>query len=398
MSDANEPRERSGEERGPRERACRGDRRGEAPRIEIEVERYELSESRRYTFELERRRLHPCLRRRAARPRCRAGTAGTGIRTRRPRQRRCSRSRGVAAHRRSRPGHGVHGQSRDRAEHPDLALADSGRRASGSADVRHDGDGGHRTHAVRHGDLRIADDAANGAAARACGRHGARDADRPGRLALADRRNGLVAQNGRIVVGRRPIAVVRRADEGPGVVRDDPSAPPVDPRDRWKIRGTAVKKIDGRDFVTGRHQYTPDVVRPDMLHGRIVRPDGYGATLASVDDSRARSMPGVSVVRDGDFLGVVAPTERAAIRAASADPGVVADGRPASRPPRRCSTSSRRIRNARAVAGMRRSLTGDVEPRHGGARVTSTRAIAFPTSRTFRSSRAPPSRSGTTAS
>ena len=79
-----------------------------------------------------------------------------------------------------------------------------------------------------------------------------------------------------------------------------------------------MKKVDGRDFVTGRHQYTPDVVRPDMLHGRIVRPDGYGATLVSVDDSRAQAMPGVSVVRDGDFLGVVAPTERAATRAAAA--------------------------------------------------------------------------------
>ena len=97
-----------------------------------------------------------------------------------------------------------------------------------------------------------------------------------------------------------------------------PAEPPVEPRDRWTIRGTAVKKVDGRDFVTGHHQYTPDVVRPDMLHGRIVRPDGYGATLVSVDDTRARSMPGVSIVRDGDFLGVVAPTERAAIRAASA--------------------------------------------------------------------------------
>ena len=45
-------------------------------------------------------------------------------------------------------------------------------------------------------------------------------------------------------------------------------------------------------------------------------------------------MPGVTVVRDGDFLGVVAPTERAAT-APRRRSGVVADGRPASRPPRR---------------------------------------------------------------
>jgi isoquinoline 1-oxidoreductase len=55
-----------------------------------------------------------------------------------------------------------------------------------------------------------------------------------------------------------------------------------------------------------------------MLFGRIVRPDGYGGTVVSVDDTRARAIPGVTVVRDGDFVGVVAPTERAAGRAANA--------------------------------------------------------------------------------
>jgi isoquinoline 1-oxidoreductase len=55
-----------------------------------------------------------------------------------------------------------------------------------------------------------------------------------------------------------------------------------------------------------------------MLHGRIIRPDGYGGTLVSVDDAKTRTMTGVLVVRDGDFLGVVAPTDRAAVRAASA--------------------------------------------------------------------------------
>jgi isoquinoline 1-oxidoreductase len=92
----------------------------------------------------------------------------------------------------------------------------------------------------------------------------------------------------------------------------------IDSRDRWKVRGTAPKKVDGGSFVTGRHQYTPDIVRPGMLFGRIVRPEAYGATLTSVDDARARAMSGVTVVRDGDFLGVVAPSERAAARAAAA--------------------------------------------------------------------------------
>ena len=59
-----------------------------------------------------------------------------------------------------------------------------------------------------------------------------------------------------------------------------------------------------------------------MLHGRVVRPAAIGAKLESVDDSALKSIPGiVKVVREGNFLGVVAPTNgpqsaaRAAIKA-----------------------------------------------------------------------------------
>jgi CO/xanthine dehydrogenase Mo-binding subunit len=86
----------------------------------------------------------------------------------------------------------------------------------------------------------------------------------------------------------------------------------------WKIRGQAPKKVEGRSFVTGQHNYTPDVVRPGMLYGRVLRPDAYAGTPSSVDDSAAKSMTGVSIVRDGDFIGVVAPTDRVAKRAAAA--------------------------------------------------------------------------------
>jgi isoquinoline 1-oxidoreductase len=101
---------------------------------------------------------------------------------------------------------------------------------------------------------------------------------------------------------------------------------------KWRLRGTAVKKVNGAEFVTGRHAYTPDLTRPGMLYGRMVRPDGYNATLTAVDDAKARAITGVTVVRDGDFLGVVAPTERAAARAAAAVQATwnVAAGQPSS--------------------------------------------------------------------
>jgi len=100
-----------------------------------------------------------------------------------------------------------------------------------------------------------------------------------------------------------------------GIVEADaPVAPPA----KWGVRGTAARKVNGRELVTGRHEYTPDLVRPGMLFGCVIRPEGYTGTLVSIDDSRAASMPGVVVVRDEGFAGIVAPTERAALRAAAA--------------------------------------------------------------------------------
>ena len=90
------------------------------------------------------------------------------------------------------------------------------------------------------------------------------------------------------------------------------------PSARWASRGTAEKKVDGVDFVTGRHRYTPDITRPGMLYGAIIRPIGYTGTLTSMDDSAARAIKGVTVVRDGTFAGIVAPTERLARKAAAA--------------------------------------------------------------------------------
>jgi len=82
--------------------------------------------------------------------------------------------------------------------------------------------------------------------------------------------------------------------------------PPLTPATDWKIAGTPVPKVDGRMFVTGKHQYPSDIVRPGMLFGKVLRPSGFEATLVSVDTTQAEAMPGVQVVRDGDFVGVVA--------------------------------------------------------------------------------------------
>jgi isoquinoline 1-oxidoreductase len=141
--------------------------------------------------------------------------------------------------------------------------------------------------------------------------------DRAAALWQAER-GTLSAKDGRIVgAGGRsaPYGELTKGQKLAGAIAaETPVAPPAG----WTLRGTAPKKVNGRDIVTGAHIFTPDVVRPRMQFGRVLRPDGYAATLVSADASRAQAMPGVTVVRDGEFLGVVAPSERLAQRAATA--------------------------------------------------------------------------------
>jgi nicotinate dehydrogenase subunit B len=86
-----------------------------------------------------------------------------------------------------------------------------------------------------------------------------------------------------------------------------------------KIVGKSIARYDIPGKVTGGLVYVQDIRRPDMLHGRVVRPPRYGSTLDGVDEAAARAMPGVvTVVRDGSFLGVVAEREEQAIKARDA--------------------------------------------------------------------------------
>jgi isoquinoline 1-oxidoreductase len=90
------------------------------------------------------------------------------------------------------------------------------------------------------------------------------------------------------------------------------------PATEWKIAGTAVPKANGREFVTGKHQYPSDVVRPGMMFGKVLRAGGFNATLVSLDTAEAEKMPGVKVVKDGDFTGVAAEDAWIAERALAA--------------------------------------------------------------------------------
>jgi nicotinate dehydrogenase subunit B len=91
---------------------------------------------------------------------------------------------------------------------------------------------------------------------------------------------------------------------------------PKDPRD-YKVVGTSVARFDLPPKFTATFLYAHEVRVPGMLHGRVVRPPVVNSRPLSVDERSIASIPGVvRIVQKGSFLGVVAQTEWAAIRAA----------------------------------------------------------------------------------
>ena len=90
------------------------------------------------------------------------------------------------------------------------------------------------------------------------------------------------------------------------------------PAERWQIAGRSVPKVNAREVVTGRHHYSSDIQRDGMLHGKVLRPSAFSSSLISLDIRKAETMKGVTIVREDDFIGLVAPNEHLADRAIKA--------------------------------------------------------------------------------
>lgn len=89
------------------------------------------------------------------------------------------------------------------------------------------------------------------------------------------------------------------------------------PAAQWKVLGKPIPSLDRPALMTGRFEFVQSMRVPGMLHGRVVRPPGMGATLVRVDESSVAGIPGlVKVVMRKDFVGVVAESQQQAIVAA----------------------------------------------------------------------------------
>jgi len=87
----------------------------------------------------------------------------------------------------------------------------------------------------------------------------------------------------------------------------------------FKVMDKPVQRVDIPAKVTGAAAYVQDMRLPGMLHARVVRPPSYRAKLLQLDVSNIEKMTGVvQVIRDGNFLAVVAYREFQSIKAMQA--------------------------------------------------------------------------------
>ena len=87
--------------------------------------------------------------------------------------------------------------------------------------------------------------------------------------------------------------------------------------DQWNVLGKPVPSLDRVALMTGTFEFVHNVRVPGMVHGRVVRPPGIGATLANVDERSVQDVPGmIKVVVRNNFVGVVAEKQWQAAQAA----------------------------------------------------------------------------------
>lgn len=77
----------------------------------------------------------------------------------------------------------------------------------------------------------------------------------------------------------------------------------------FQLIGTRVANVDNAAITTGKKLFGSDLKREGMAIAVVARPPAFGYKLESVDDTQARTMPGVQqVIRFGDKVAVLANT------------------------------------------------------------------------------------------
>jgi nicotinate dehydrogenase subunit B len=94
-----------------------------------------------------------------------------------------------------------------------------------------------------------------------------------------------------------------------------PSGADVSPPGDWRVAGHPAPALGAATVVTGAKQFPADLTLAGMQHGCVLQPPSHGARLLSAETAAAAARAQVTVVRDGAFVGVVAPDAAAARQA-----------------------------------------------------------------------------------
>jgi len=83
----------------------------------------------------------------------------------------------------------------------------------------------------------------------------------------------------------------------------------------YRVVGKSITRRDLPGKVYRTDKYVTDVSLPKMLHARVIRPTRAACTVASVDAGSIKKLKGARVVREKDFVAVLAEHEWDAVRA-----------------------------------------------------------------------------------
>jgi len=95
---------------------------------------------------------------------------------------------------------------------------------------------------------------------------------------------------------------------------------PLKPASQWRIVGKPQRSVDADAIVTGRARYALDVREPGMLTAVIARCPYFGGDVASLDEAKARAIPGVRHI-----VRIPTPPPGALLHHLAAGVAVVAD-------------------------------------------------------------------------
>ena len=141
-------------------------------------------------------------------------------------------------------------------------------------------------------------------------------------------------------------------------------AKPKSPADYKIIGKPGTRRRDIAPKLFGTAETMVDVKLPGMLHGRVLRPPVAGAVPLKVDEASVADIAGVKVVWQKDFIGLVAPREWDAVRAARRLKITWSDAKP---PFPEQKDLYQHIRNAKSMKRDEDVKVGDIDAAFAGA-------------------------------